>query len=62
MNCPFCPTVDRLARRVTPRASPWLPVALIVVVLGAATLASALTPDTRDLAMRKPVVHRGQVL
>ena len=62
MNCPFCPAVDRLTRRVAPRASPWLPVVLIVVVLGAAALASSLAPDTRDFAMRKPVVHRGQVL
>lgn len=54
MNCPFCPAVDRLTHRVPQRASVWLPIALIVVVLGAAALASALTPDTRDFAMRRP--------
>ena len=62
VNCPFCPTVDRLARRVTPRASPWLPIILIVLVLGAATLASAFTPDTRDFAPREPVAYRGKLL
>ena len=62
MSCPSCPTADRLTHRASPRASAWLPVALIVAVLGAATLASALTPDTRDLAARKPIAVRGQAL
>ena len=62
MNCPFCPTVDRFSDRVTPRASAWPPIALIVVVLGAATLASALTPDTRDFAAREPITARGHAL
>jgi hypothetical protein len=60
MDCPFRPAIDRLAHPATPRASAWLPAALIVTVLGAATLASALTPDTRDLAMRRPA--HGQAL
>ena len=36
--------------------NPWIPVALIVAVLGAAALASALTPDTRDFAARHATV------
>lgn len=67
VNCPFCPTVERLTQRVTPRASPWLPIVLIVVVLGSAMLASVLIPDsrgfsTRDFAPREPVVYRGKLL
>jgi hypothetical protein len=62
MNCPFCPAVDRFAHRVPPRASAWLPIVLIVVVLAAATLASALTPEARDFTVRQPAPSHGRVL
>ena len=62
MNCIFCPDADRLEERVPRHASPWIPIVLIAVVLGAAILASVLTPPSHDFAMRKPVVFRGQLL
>ena len=62
MNCPFCPDLDRIAERVPPRATAWLPVVLIVVVLGAAALASALGPEARDFSMRQPVPAHGRLL
>ena len=36
--------------------APWVPLALIVAVLGSAALASAFTPDTRDVAARHATV------
>ncbi len=52
MDCPFCPDCRHYAERPRSRLSLWVPVALIVAVLGAASLASALTPDTRDVSQR----------
>ena len=50
MNCPSCPNV----REFRPRApvSLWAPLAVIALVLGIATLASALTTDARDMKQR----------
>jgi len=54
MDYPYlAPVIELRPRRAL---KPWVPIALIVAVLGAAALASALTPDTRDFAARHATV------
>jgi hypothetical protein len=55
MDSPFYGDPE-LARRARAPVALGLLVALIVVVLGAAVVASAVTPDTRDFATRHATV------
>ena len=52
MDCPFCPSCPEYANRRRSPLSVWAPLAIIVAVLGAAAVASAMSTDTRDFAAR----------
>lgn len=52
MDCPCCPEARAFTHRPRTPVSLWGPVAIIALVLGAASLASALTTDARDMKQR----------
>ncbi len=62
MHTIHCPDGAERAPRPRANRSPWVPVAVIAAVLGAASLASALTTDTRDFKARHGTVLTSQAL
>ncbi len=62
MDCPFCPTCNEYVQPPRPRVSLWMPIALIVAVLGAASFASAFAPDARDDRAPGASVAKGSAL
>ncbi len=63
MDIPFCPSCHETHSPRRQRLPLWVPVAIIVAVLGSATLAAALAPaDTRDFAARHASVPLGKAL
>ena len=63
MDCPCCPEAHAFADRPRSPVSLWAPLAIIALVLGAATIASALTKsDARDLKRAASVPTVGRAL
>ena len=63
MDVPFCPSCHETRSPRRQRVPLWIPVALIVAVLGGASLAAAFAPaDTRDFAARHAHVPLGKAL
>jgi hypothetical protein len=63
MDCPCCPEAHAFAPRPRTPVSLWAPLAIIALVLGAATIASALTtPDARDMKRAASVPTAGRAL
>jgi hypothetical protein len=61
MDYPFAPGDDPAPRSRKP-VSVWFMVAVIVIVLGGAVLAAAVSTDTRDFASRHHSVLKTQAL
>ena len=63
MDCPCCPEAHVFAPRPRAPVSLWAPLAIIALVLGAATIASTLTPsEARDMKRAASVPTAGRAL
>ena len=62
MACPVCPDARDFADCRRGRVSLWAPLAIIAVVLGAASLAAATAKDPRDAAARQAAAPMSRAL
>jgi hypothetical protein len=62
MACPVCPDACDFADRRRGPVSLWAPLAIIAIVLGAASLASATVKDPRDPAARQAAAPMSRAL
>ena len=63
MDCPCCPEAHAFDQRPRAPVSLWAPLAIIALVLGAATIASTLTtPEARDMKRAASVPTAGRAL
>ena len=63
MDCPCCPEAHAFAPRPRAPVSLWAPLAIIALVLSAATIASALTANKpRDMERTGSVPTAGRAL
>ena len=62
MACPVCPDAPEFANPRRGPVSLWAPLAIIVFVLGAASLAAATVKDPREAIARQAVAPTGRAL